>query len=291
MMQRKGTVCIISLSWEPKGNSRIRLLNKQGRPRAETPGEGDMWLESLPRLSENRRRTSTMQQMKAGGAMARGLVAFLLVTFFVVGLTFGQTGQVLRADIPYEFTVGSKVLSAGTYTFSVDNFGLRVESATGGAYLAIIKARLGGPTELFRDGSLVFDTTGGGHILSEVWIPGTDGILLHSNPKNYSREVLLASNLNETRNVSGKAAYNLTCGRCHGPDGKGNESADKFFNVTIPRLSSAEVQGKSDAELKEIITQGSRVMPPVEIDESGFRHRLPPQDVAAVIAYVRTLKR
>jgi hypothetical protein len=31
-------------------------------------------------------------------------------------------------------------------------------------------------------------------------------------------------------------------------------------------------------------------MPPVEIDESGFRHRLPPQDVDAVIAYVRTLK-
>jgi mono/diheme cytochrome c family protein len=231
-----------------------------------------------------------MQHMKTQGAMARRLMAFILVTFFAVGLAFGQTEQRMRTDIPYEFTVGSKVLPAGTYTFSVNNFGLRVESATGGAYLAIIKARLGGPTELFRDGSLVFDKTGGGHILSEVWIPGTDGILLHSNPKNYSREVLLASNLSQTRSVSGKAAYNLTCGRCHGPDGKGNESADKFFNITIPRLSSAEVQGKSDAQLREIITQGTHVMPPVEIDESGFRHRLPPQDVDAVIAYVRTLK-
>jgi hypothetical protein len=42
--------------------------------------------------------------------------------------------------------------------------------------------------------------------------------------------------------------------------------------------------------LREQISQGSRLMPPVEIDESGFRHRLPPQDVDAVIAYVRTLK-
>jgi mono/diheme cytochrome c family protein len=232
-----------------------------------------------------------MQHMKTQGAMAGSLMAFILVTFFAVGLAFGQRGQGMRIDIPYEFTVGSKVLPAGTYTFSMDNIGLRVESTTtSGAFHAVIITRLGGPTELFRDGSLVFDKTGGGHILSEVWIPGTDGILLHSNPKNYSREALLASNLSQTRSVSGKAAYNLTCGRCHGPDGKGNESADKFFNITIPRLSSAEVQGKSDAQLREIITQGTHVMPPVEIDESGFRHRLPPQDVDAVIAYVRTLK-
>jgi mono/diheme cytochrome c family protein len=122
-------------------------------------------------------------------------------------------------------------------------------------------------------------------------MPGTDGILLHSIPKDHIRDVLLITGLDQTRKVSGKAAYNMTCGRCHGPDGKGDQRADKFFNITIPRLSSAEVQSKSDAELREIITKGSRVMPPVEIDESGFRHRLPLQDVDAVIAYVRTLKR
>lgn len=101
----------------------------------------------------------------------------------------------------------------------------------------------------------------------------------------------MVSRLNQTGTTSGKAAYNLTCGRCHGTDGQGDERADKFFQTTIPRLSSADVQGKSDAEFRELITQGSRVMPPVEIDEAGFRHRLPPQDVDAVIAYVRTLKR
>jgi mono/diheme cytochrome c family protein len=252
---------------------------------------GVRWLVFLPRLTENRRRVSSMQQMKTRGAMARRLIAFTLGTFFAVGLAFGQTGQVVRAEIPYEFTVASKVLPAGTYTFSVDNFGLRVQSATGGAFHALIITRLSGPAEFLREGSLVFDKTSGGRILSEVWMPGADGILLHSNPKNTSREVILASGLNQTRKVSGRAAYNLTCGRCHGPDGNGDERADKFFKTTIPRLSSAEVQGKSDADLREIITKGSREMPPVEIDESGFRHRLPLQDVDAVIAYVRTLKR
>jgi len=233
-----------------------------------------------------------MQQMKTRGAMARRLMAFNLVAFFLaVGPAFGQTGPAVRAGIPYEFTFGSKVLPAGSYTFSVTNLGLRMQSATGGEFTAHILTRLGGPGEFLRDGALVFDRTGGGRILSEVWIPGMDGKLVHSNPKNYNREVFLFSGLSQTRTVSGKAAYNLTCGRCHGPEGKGDERADKFFKVTIPRLSSAEVQRKSDAELREIITQGTRVMPPVEIDESGFRHRLPPQDVDAVIAYVRTLKR
>ena len=124
-----------------------------------------------------------MPQMKTRGAMARRLMAFTLVTFFAVGPAFGQTGPAMRAEIPYEFTVASKVLPAGTYTFSVDNLGLRVESATGGAVHARIITRLSGPTEFLRDGSLVFDKTGGGRILSEVWIPGTDGILLHSIPK------------------------------------------------------------------------------------------------------------
>jgi mono/diheme cytochrome c family protein len=232
-----------------------------------------------------------MQQMNTWGAMASRLMAFILVPFFAVGPAFGQTGQAVRAEIPYEFTVGSKVLPAGTYSFSVDNFGIRVEWGTRAMIHAMAITRLSGPSEFLRDGCLVFDKTGGGRILSEVWIPGMDGILVHSNPKNYNREVFLFSGLSQTRTVSGKAAYNLTCGRCHGPDGKGDERADKFFKVTIPRLSSADVQRKSDAEFRDIITKGTSTMPPVEIDESGFRHRLPPQDVDTVIAYVRTLKR
>ncbi len=230
-----------------------------------------------------------MQHMKTQGAMARRLMAFIFVTFIVVGPAFGQTGQFVQAEVPYEFTFASKVLPAGTYTFSVTNLGFQVKSATGDVLRAPILSRINGPTEFLRDGSLVFDKTGGGHILCEVWIPGTDGILLHSIPKSHTRDVILFS-MNQTSNLSGKDAFQWTCARCHGPDGKGDKRADKFFNLTIPRLSSAEVQGKSGAELKEIITKGRGPMAPVEIDESGFRHRLPEQSVDAVIAFLRTLK-
>jgi len=40
MMQSKATVCIMSASWEPRGNSGIRLLNKEGRPTSEALEEG-----------------------------------------------------------------------------------------------------------------------------------------------------------------------------------------------------------------------------------------------------------
>jgi cytochrome c5 len=230
---------------------------------------------------------------------ARALALYTIAVFFVLsvsaGSAFGQFEEIeqrVRFEIPYEFTIGSKVLPAGTYTFSADmeKSSLRVQSGTSVRFAHIIY-RPSGPAVFFRDGSLVFDKTDGSRILSEVWISGTDGLVLHSIPKNHRREVLLGTNLDPARKVSGRAAYNLTCGRCHGPDGKGDQRADKFFNITIPRLSSAEVQGKSDEELRKQITEGDRVMPPVEIDESGFRHRLPPQDVDAVIAYMRTLKR
>jgi cytochrome c5 len=232
-----------------------------------------------------------MQQVKTGCAMASKLMALNLftLTLIAVGPAFGQVQQLVK--LPYEFALASKVLPAGTYTFSNENDWLRVRSAAGVEVRVRVIARLGGSSAFLEDGSLVFDKTSVPHALCEVWIPGTDGVLLHSMPRGHSRDVLLLSDLRPTPNVSGRAVYDQTCRRCHGPDGKGEPKADKFFNIAVPRLSSMEVQAKSDAQLKEVITRGSSTMPPVEIDESGFRHRLPVASVDAVIAYVRTLKR
>ncbi len=218
-------------------------------------------------------------------------MAFILVTFFAVGLAFGQAGRVTQVEIPYEFTFASKVLPAGTYTFSVTEPMLRsgIGHRQGVSRRSSSLGSAGRPN--FFGTALLYSTKRVAATSSPKYgCPGRMEYLLHSIPKSHSRDVYITSGLNQTRNVSGKAAYNRTCGKCHGPDGKGDERADKFFNITIPRLSSAEVQGKSDAELREIITKGSSAMPPVEIDESGFRHRLPEQSVDAVIAYLRTLK-
>ncbi len=74
--------------------------------------------------------------------------------------------------------------------------------------------------------------------------PGSDGALVHPISKGGNRVVISGASLDANRTYSGKAAYNLTCARCHGDNGKGNPEADKFFGLTIPRLDSAEVQSK-----------------------------------------------
>jgi mono/diheme cytochrome c family protein len=233
-----------------------------------------------------------MQQVKEKCATARRFMAFILVTFLATAWALGQAGAPVRFDVPYAFTVGSKTLPAGTYTFSIspEASRLKVESTSNGSIGVSIITLIHGPNELFRGGSLVFERKNGGLILSEAWLSGSDGALVHSISKGGDRVVISGASLDANRTYSGKAAYSLTCARCHGDNGKGNPEADKFFGLTIPRLNTAEVQSKTDAQLREQITQGDSLMPPVEIDESGFRHRLPPQDVDAVIAYLRTLK-
>jgi mono/diheme cytochrome c family protein len=82
---------------------------------------------------------------------------------------------------------------------------------------------------------------------------------------------------------AGKDVYLKKCKACHGEDGHGNEGMAKVLKTTITPLESDEVQGKSDADFKTVITQGKGKMKPV----AG----LSDADVANVIAYVRTLKK
>jgi mono/diheme cytochrome c family protein len=226
----------------------------------------------------------------------RNLVATGIVVLAVLAISTFSTvtvqAQSIRVDVPYPFIVGSTTLPAGTYTLSSSANSLRIvlRSESGPQITQLIITRLGGPSEFLQEGSMVFERSEKGRVLSEVWMPGSDGLLLHSISKGSARDVLSFSSLSETKPVSGKVAFSLTCARCHGSDGKGNEKADKFFGMRIQRLNSPEIQSRQDVELKEIINSGRSSMPPVEVDESGFRHRLPAQDVDAVIAYIRTLK-
>ncbi len=89
----------------------------------------------------------------------------------------------------------------------------------------------------------------------------------------------------------GKEIYQKTCQQCHGPNGHGDRSADKFYQVTIPRLSSDYAQNKSDDEIREIITTGRRKMVPVRMGQPQALHSLAEAQVTDVIAYVRTLKK
>jgi mono/diheme cytochrome c family protein len=81
----------------------------------------------------------------------------------------------------------------------------------------------------------------------------------------------------------GEAVFAAKCKNCHGADGAGNPAIAKMMNVTMKPLGSAEVQAKSEADLKTIISAGTGKMKPV----SG----LAAADGDNVVAYLRTLKK
>jgi cytochrome c553 len=82
--------------------------------------------------------------------------------------------------------------------------------------------------------------------------------------------------------AAGKPVYNKACATCHGTDGAPKEAIAKMLKVDIPHLGSKEVQAKSDADLKKVITDGYQKMKPVK--------GLSDKDVSNVVAFMRTLK-
>src|SRR3954469_10482391 len=81
--------------------------------------------------------------------------------------------------------------------------------------------------------------------------------------------------------TAGKAVFEKSCKACHGATGTANPNITKMMKVDIKDLSSTDVQGMKDGELKAVITEGKGKMKPVKTVAGN--------DVDNVIAYVRTL--
>jgi len=229
--------------------------------------------------------------MKTFHNAARNLTIVGLLTLLVVILAHGQTETVLSANVPFGFEAGDTLLPAGTYQFKLNlpEESLVISGAKPEATKVHIIAKLAGAS-LFQDTGLVFNVFQHRHVLAEVWMPGQGGVLINNAPEKHSNQMVTAVVSGASPKMSGKEVYDSTCARCHGPMGKGNPMADKFFKTSIPRLDSEYVQKKSDEELKDIISHGRRNMDPVRIGQASVQHLLYPESVNAVVKYVRTFK-
>ena len=74
--------------------------------------------------------------------------------------------------------------------------------------------------------------------------------------------------------------YKTNCVLCHAADGSGSSPSGKAMKAKD--LKSSEVQGKSDVELAEFITQGKGKMP-------AFGKKLKPDDIKQLVAYTREM--
>jgi cytochrome c6 len=80
----------------------------------------------------------------------------------------------------------------------------------------------------------------------------------------------------------GGETFKAKCVACHGADGTGNTPAGKAMKVRD--LTSADVQGQTDAQLFEVIAKGKGKMPPYE-------KTLGADKCKELVAYIRTLKK
>jgi disulfide bond formation protein DsbB len=87
----------------------------------------------------------------------------------------------------------------------------------------------------------------------------------------------------------GKTVYDTTCVACHGPDAKGLPNLGKDLTT------SEFVASQSDADLVNFIKTGRPIGDPlnttgVEMPARGGNPALTDQDLADVVAYLRTLQ-
>ena len=92
---------------------------------------------------------------------------------------------------------------------------------------------------------------------------------------------------------AGKAIYDNSCIHCHGDAGAGNPVQETFWHVKIPRLDGDYVQKKTDYQLRTVILNGYRKMPPAVQGQphSTVGLKVKPEQVPDLIAYIRSLKK
>jgi cytochrome c6 len=83
-------------------------------------------------------------------------------------------------------------------------------------------------------------------------------------------------NAQETR----ESLFKGKCAMCHGADGAAKTTMGE--KLKIPDLHSADVQKKSDADLKAIITKGKDKMP-------GYEAKLSKEQIDKLVAFIRDL--
>lgn len=100
--------------------------------------------------------------------ITRILTGFSLAVLFFAGAAYAEDGQVVQANIPFEFTVGSTTLPAGQYQFRRTEDSLLLVRAADGRSLYSMAYPLSNGVR--PDKSMVkFDVVEGRHVLVQVW--------------------------------------------------------------------------------------------------------------------------
>jgi len=108
----------------------------------------------------------------------RALVTLVaLVVVYLAGGAIAQA-QSISADVAFPFVAGGKDLAAGKYTVEISPAGPVSLSGPNGVrvVMPVVTSLARHPQD--QNAGFVFDKQNGKSILSEVWFPGREGMLL-----------------------------------------------------------------------------------------------------------------
>jgi len=119
------------------------------------------------------------------------IVALVLVSLAGAAMASAQT---VSANIPFSFVAGGKDMPAGKYNIEITSGGpvTLVGPGTGSIVMSVIT--LLGRHDKDMDPEFVFDKVGGKLLLSEIWGPGMDGVLVLATSGPHQHAVLGGSN-------------------------------------------------------------------------------------------------
>lgn len=119
-----------------------------------------------------------------------------LVTLFMVSGASPSYAQDMHvtADIPFAFHAEGKTLPAGHYDFRATEDGAVIQVTSkqkkDEALVPVVTRMAGAIHEHANDSHLVFDDVNGVYTLSELWVAGSDGVLLHATKGPHKHQVV-----------------------------------------------------------------------------------------------------
>ncbi len=134
------------------------------------------------------RHRSVLRSLRVGGVLAILVAAF---TGFAMESSAQDSSSQARVSIAFPFVADGKEMPAGDYEFSVSS-GRVVVRATSGKSATVtmtVITRLG-RHDADPQAELVFDKEGNKSVLSELWLPGSDGYLLVHGTPDHKHQVV-----------------------------------------------------------------------------------------------------
>jgi hypothetical protein len=122
------------------------------------------------------------------------LVALLTAFQLSGALGYAQSSRKITAEIGFPFVAGDKDMPAGKYVMEVTAAGPVMVLGPGGIRAVLPVITTLGRHDQDPDSEFVFDKVNGKSVLSEIWMPKQDGLLLLATKAPHEHAVLGGSN-------------------------------------------------------------------------------------------------